>query len=91
LCVKKQQGDKLFASRGATSIGAETVELQAFALIARNATFTSSASPRMATNELPRSSLLIRPRSTFFTSAARRIVEYGAASAPDPTGADSFN
>src|SRR5262245_6110482 len=74
------------------SIGAELVSLQVFALRVRNAPFTSSASPRMATNESPRLSLLIKPRSAFFNStAARRIVEAGAASTPDPTGADGFD
>jgi hypothetical protein len=54
-----------------------------------NIWFTSLASPRMASNESPRLSLLIKPRSAFFASAAaRRIVESGAASTPDPTGAD---
>jgi len=46
----------------------------------------------MATNESPRLSLLIKPRSTFFAStAARRIGESGAATTPDPTGADGFD
>ena len=57
-----------------------------------NIWFTSIASPRMATNESPRLLLLIKPRSAFSTStAARRIVESGAASTPDPTGADDFD
>src|SRR5262252_10299879 len=57
-----------------------------------NAPFTSSASPRMATNESPRLPLLIKPRSAFFTStAARQIVESGAGSTPDPAGADGFD
>jgi hypothetical protein len=54
--------------------------------------FTSLASPRMASNESPRLSLLIKPRSAFFTSiAARRIVESGGAITPRPTGADGFD
>src|SRR5262245_4533124 len=57
-----------------------------------NAPFTSSASPRMATNESPRSSLLIKSRSAFFTStAARQIVEFGEGATPDPADADGFD
>jgi hypothetical protein len=57
-----------------------------------NIWLTALASPRMATNESPRLLLLIKPRSAFSTStAARRIVESGAAFTPDPTGADGFD
>src|SRR5262245_48636615 len=74
------------------SIGAELVSLQVFALRVRNAPFTSSVSPHMATNESPRLSLLIKPRSAFFTStAARQIVESGEVATPDPAGADGFD
>ena len=62
------------------------------ALLVRNAPFTSSVSPHMATNESPRLSLLIKPRSAFFTStAARQIVESGEVATPDPAGADGFD
>ncbi len=75
-----------------SSIGAESASLQVFALLVRNAPFKSLASPRMATNESSRSLLLIKPRSAFSTpTAARRIVESGAAFTHDPTGSDGFD
>src|SRR5215510_1213248 len=46
----------------------------------------------MATNESPRLSLLIKPRSAFFTSTAtRQIVESGEGAIPDPAGADGYD
>jgi len=46
----------------------------------------------MATNESPRLSLLIKPRSAFFTStAARQIVESGEGVTPNPAGADGLD